>query len=55
MQRIIDTAEQDGGARNELTVYQIVAVPETLTLWVRVIHAPEPAWEKIELSGFLLP
>ena len=54
MQRIIDTAEQDGGARNELTVYQIVAVPETLTLWVRVIHSPEPAWEKIELSGFLL-
>lgn len=55
MQRIIDTSEQDGGARNELTVYQIVAEPETLTLWVRVVHAPEPAWEKIELGGFLRP
>ena len=55
MQRIIDVAEEDGGARNELTVYQIVAEPETLTVWVRVVHAPRPGWEKIELAGLLRP
>lgn len=55
MRRIIDVSEEDGGARNELTVYQIVAEPGTLTIWVRVVHAPQPDWVKIELADRLCP
>ncbi|MCR5731944.1 MAG: C45 family peptidase [Sphaerochaetaceae bacterium] len=54
MMKIIETDLQDGGAKNELTVYQIVVVPETLQLWVRVIDAPEPKWEAIDLASYLL-
>ncbi len=53
MRRIIDISEEDGGARNDLTVYQLVAEPSTLKLWVRVVHAPQPTWEEIDLSGIL--
>ena len=55
MKRIIDVAEEDGGARNELTVYQIVAEPETLDIWVRVVHAPQSDWVKIDLADWLCP
>ena len=55
MRRIIDVSEDDGGARNELTVYQIVAEPETLTIWARVVHAPQSDWVKIDLADWLCP
>ncbi len=51
MMRIIETPLEEGGAQNELTVYQIVIVPETQMLWLRVIGGAD--WTPIDLSGFL--
>ena len=51
MQEIIETPVEKGGAMNELTMYQIVVVPETKMLWLQVVGGPE--WTQIDLSGFL--
>ena len=51
MQEIIETPVEKGGAMNELTMYQIVVVPETKMLWLQVVGGPE--WTRIDLSGFL--
>lgn len=51
MMSIIETPLEEGGAQNELTVYQMVAVPETRMLWLRVIDGAD--WTQIDLSGFL--
>ena len=51
MMEIIETPLEKGGAQNELTVYQIVAVPETKMLWLRVIGGA--GWTQIDLTGFL--
>ena len=51
MRNIIETTLEDGGAQNELTVYQIVAVPETKVIWLRVIGGAN--WTQIDLAGFL--
>lgn len=51
MRSIIETTLKDGGAQNELTVYQIVAVPETRDIWLRVIGGTD--WIQIHLAGFL--
>lgn len=51
MLEIIGTALKDGGAMNELTVFQMVMTPETSMLWLRVIGGD--GWVKIDLSGFL--
>ena len=51
MMKIIETPIEEGGAQNELTVYQLVVVPETLTLWLRVIGGTD--WIRIDLAGFL--
>ena len=45
------TPMEAGGSQNELTVYQIVAVPETKTLWLRVTGGAD--WTQIDLAGFL--
>ena len=55
MQRIIDVPEEDGGARMDLTVYQLVVEPESLTLRMRVVHAPDSGWVTIELDRYLRP
>lgn len=52
MLEIIGTALEDGGAVNELTVFQMVMVPETSMLWLRIIGGA--GWTQIDLSGFLL-
>ena len=52
MLEIIGTALEDGGAMNELTVFQMVMIPETGMLWLRVIGGS--GWTQIDLSGFLL-
>ena len=49
MLEIVETAVKDGGAMNELTVFQMV--PETNMLWLRVIGGS--GWTQIDLSGFL--
>ena len=51
MMNIIETPLEEGGAQNELTVFQIVAVPETRMIWLRVIGGAD--WTQIDLSGFL--
>ena len=48
---IIGTPLAEGGAMNELTVFQMVMVPETGMLWLRVIG--RTGWTQIDLSGFL--
>ena len=52
MMRIIETPIKDGGAENELTVYQLVVVPGTMTLWLRVIGGSD--WTPVDLGSFLI-
>ena len=51
MQEIIETTVEDGGAMNELTMYQMVVIPEAKTLWLNVVGGP--GWTQIDLSGVL--
>ena len=51
MQEIIETPFESGGAMNELTMYQIVVIPETKMLWLNVVGGS--GWTQIDLSGFL--
>ena len=53
MQDIIATPFEDGGAMLDLTVYQLVVVPETFELWIRVIDAEDDAWFSIDLLSLL--
>ena len=53
MQDIIATPFEDGGAMLDLTVYQLVIVPETFELWIRVIDAEDDAWFSIDLASLL--
>lgn len=51
MREIIGTSMEDGGAMNELTVFQMVVVPETKQLWIRVIGGA--GWTQVDLSKLL--
>jgi len=53
MQAIIATPFEEGGAMLDLTVYQLVVVPETLELWIRVIDVEDDAWYSVKLSDLL--
>ena len=53
MQDIIATPFEDGGAMLDLTVYQLVVVPETFELWIRVIDAEDDAWFSVDLASLL--
>ena len=53
MKEIIGTKMEEGGAMNAMTVYQMVVIPETKSLWLRVTGGEE-SWLQIDLSGFLL-
>ena len=50
MLEIIETPLEEGGATMDLTVFQMVVVPETRTVWLRVIGGS--GWTRIELTGF---
>ena len=50
MKTIISVPLEEGGAMNELTVYQIVAQPESRTLWVRSVGSEE--WAEIDLNSY---
>lgn len=52
MMRIVETSVEDGGAACGLTVYQMVVVPEDLTLWMRVIGGSD--WTQVDLKSFLI-
>ena len=51
MQEIIEPPLENGGAMNDMTMYEIVIIPETRMLWLQVIGGSE--WTQIDLSGFL--
>ncbi|MCR5106792.1 MAG: C45 family peptidase [Lachnospiraceae bacterium] len=51
MKEIIDTTIQNGGAKNDLTVYQMVVVPKDKTLWLQITGGSE--WTEIDLKSFL--
>ncbi len=36
MMEIIDKTLEEGGAKNKLTVYQMVVIPRTKTLWLQI-------------------
>ena len=50
MMRIIEAPIEDGGAADKLTVYQLVVVPESRTLWMRVIGGSD--WTAVDLGSF---
>ena len=47
---IIETPIEDGGAADELTVYQLVVVPESRMVWMRVIGGSD--WTAVDLGSF---
>jgi hypothetical protein len=49
MMRLMDIPVQDGGAVHGGTVYQVIAVPETKTVWLRGIKYS--GWEEVALSS----
>ncbi len=51
MMEIINKTVEDGGAKNDLTVYQMVVVPKTKTLWLQITGGS--SWTKIDLDSFL--
>ena len=51
MMEIIETKVEDGGAMNDLTVYQMVVEPESLTLWLKITNSSD--WTKIDLASFM--
>ncbi len=50
MMEIIDKTIEKGGAKNELTVYQLVVVPKTRTIWLQITGGS--SWTKIDLESF---
>ncbi len=50
MMEIIDKTIDEGGARNKLTVYQLVVVPRTKTLWLQITGGSK--WTQIDLESF---
>jgi hypothetical protein len=54
MMKVISTPVEEGGAFRapNLTSYEIVAQPETITMWVRVPEYQE--WVKIDLKQYFL-
>ncbi len=50
MMEIIDKTIDEGGAKNNLTVYQLVVVPKTKTLWLQITGGSK--WTQIDLDSF---
>lgn len=51
MMEIMNTKLEDGGATNDMTVYQLVAEPESLTIWLKITGAAD--WTEIDMSNYL--
>lgn len=50
MKQIISVPIEEGGALNELTVYQIVAEPASRIMWVRTADSEQ--WAEIDLNAY---
>ena len=53
MMKIMDTKIEDLGATTEMTLYQLVTVPERYELWFKVPGIQE--WTLIDMKELLLP
>ncbi len=51
MMEIINKTIDEGGAKNSLTVYQMVVVPEKKSLWLQITGGS--SWTQIDLNSFL--
>lgn len=51
MMNILDTHLKNGGATDELTVYQMVVTPDDLTMWVKAVGATD--WVKLDMAQWL--
>ncbi len=51
MMEIINKTVEEGGAKDKLTVYQMVVVPEKKTLWLQITGGS--SWTEIDLDSFL--
>jgi hypothetical protein len=52
MKQILDTSISGGGATNPGTIFQIIAIPSDLTMWLKAPGNFD--WQKIELSGLFI-
>lgn len=50
MMKIIETRLEDGGAANDYTVYQLVAMPASRTIWLKTVSQTE--WTEFSLAPF---
>jgi len=50
MMEIINKTVEEGGAKNELTVYQMVVVPRERRLWLQITGGSE--WTPVDLDSF---
>ena len=48
MKRLMDVEVRHGGAVHKGTVYQVIAVPERLTLWIRALDYSD--WQQVDLK-----
>jgi hypothetical protein len=48
MKKLMDIEVKNGGALHKGTVYQVIAVPEELTLWIRALDYSD--WQQINLK-----
>lgn len=51
MMDILDTRLEDGGATDDLTIYQLVVVPEDMIIYIKV--KPSDKWAKLELNKWM--
>lgn len=51
MMKIMDTRIEDLGATTDMTLYQLVAVPEKLELWIKIPNGQD--WTEIDMGAYL--
>jgi len=53
MMKIMDTRIEDLGATSDMTLYQMVVVPEKLQLWFKIPEVQD--WTAIDMKQLLRP
>lgn len=52
MQKIVTTTLENGGAQNDLTVYQLVVEPGNKMIWVKTVESDQ--WAEIDLNKYFI-
>ena len=52
MQQLMGTFIEEGGPRHELTVYQLVFVPQSMKLWIRITNLTD--WQCVDLRRLMI-